>query len=274
MATPPPHTVGMSWWLPPPSVRISSVLGRPRMRPPWERVATPRCFRFARAHPPQIPDVLPELATHRTWEEGLIRAARTVSEYQSFRHTSIRLLPASFSPSVGARPSPLRSGACDLWLGLSWCWGGSLRTLRWAPPDRTALRDARVGPLGLLGWPLRILGASGRRGRPSGRRLGRWGPRMVFLPRRRARSPQTEVRPSFSPGPFRPFWVSGDRLRSPLTPRRRLPHAEHPGTGRRLLPWGLTVGTSLGVRPTGSPTPFLLNAPYLLQATVFSWLVV
>lgn len=83
------------------------------------------------------------------------------------------------------------------------------------------------------------------------------------------------VRPSFYQGPFRPFWVSGDRLRSPLTPRRRLPHAEHPGRGLRLcrlLPWGLTAGSSLRSLVDWVPHP--LSPQRSLSPPVYCFLLV
>ncbi|KAM7242262.1 hypothetical protein CapIbe_006733 [Capra ibex] len=60
------------------------------MRPPRERVATPRCFRFARARPPQIPDELRPLAANRTGAEGLIRAAPAVDKRMPRRKKKVK----------------------------------------------------------------------------------------------------------------------------------------------------------------------------------------
>ena len=71
------------------------------------------------------------------------------------------------------------------------------------------------------------------------------------------------VRPSSSSGPFRPFWVSCHRLRSPPTPEGVFLTLSTQGGGSVYAAFfrGASQPGPLGVRSTGSPTHFLFTLP-------------
>lgn len=176
------------------------------MRLPRELVFS-RYLSFARARPPLVPKVLRTVATRGTWGGGTQRSGgdRSVSTWR-FGTPPARLLPASFSPSGGPRPTPLPEGR--LWLG-----GRALSTVRRVSPDAEVGASWRDGPLGRRGRPL---GKPGMAPRGTGRLSTPGGPLVTpdGLPPSGARTaPLTHrVRSSFSPGPL----AKGSGSRQPL----------------------------------------------------------